>query len=171
MAARTGFSKEEQNLILLSRESRHGITLTGLLCNIDFLIHSLFIFGTIIYTFVFNIPGVSCFLSNRICQDPLEKYFGMQCQSGGTNDKPTIIEFAKNSDTLRLIKNMWFNDSKGNCRKSNSIKQSIQDTKSYYYGSDNERPHSKMYMYCYGTNSLNVVKILHAITMLMYCFA
>ena len=35
MAARTGFSKEEQNLMLLFRESRHGITLTGLLCNID----------------------------------------------------------------------------------------------------------------------------------------
>ena len=36
VAARIGFSKEERNLMLLSRESRHGITLTGLLYNFDF---------------------------------------------------------------------------------------------------------------------------------------
>ena len=82
-----------------------------------------------LYSFIFKIPGVKCFLSNRICQDPLEKYFGMQRQSGGTNDNPTVMEFAKNSDTLRLVGNMWFDDAKGNCRKSNSIKQSIEDTK------------------------------------------
>ena len=37
---------------------------------------------------IFKIPGVTCFLSNRICQDPLEKYFCMQRQSGATNDNP-----------------------------------------------------------------------------------
>ena len=78
---------------------------------------------------IFKIPGVSCFLSNRICQDPLEKYFGMQRQCGGTNDNPTVRDFAKNSDTLRLVGNMWFDDAHGNCRKSNSTKQSIEDTK------------------------------------------
>jgi len=78
---------------------------------------------------VFKIPGVTCFLSNRICQDPLEKYFGMQRQYGGTNDNPTIMDFAKNSDTLRLVGNMWFNDAHDNCRKSSNIKQSIEDTK------------------------------------------
>ena len=82
-----------------------------------------------LYSFIFSIPGVTCFLSNRICQDPLEKYFGMQRQSGGTNDNPTVMEFAKNSDTLCLIGNMWFDDSRGNCRKSNTVKQSIEDTK------------------------------------------
>ena len=40
---------------------------------------------------VFRIPQVSCFLSNRICQDPVEKYFGMQWQAGATNDNPTIL--------------------------------------------------------------------------------
>lgn len=39
------------------------------------------------------------------------------------------MEFAKNSDALRLVGNMWFDDSKGNCCKSNSVKQSIEDTK------------------------------------------
>ena len=40
---------------------------------------------------VFRIPQVSCFLSNQICQDPVEKYFGMQWQAGATNDNPTIL--------------------------------------------------------------------------------
>ena len=47
----------------------------------------------------------------------------------GTNDNCTIMEFAKNSDTLRLVGNMWFDDTHGNCRKSNSVKQSTEDTK------------------------------------------
>ena len=78
---------------------------------------------------IFKIPQVSCFLSNRICQDPLEKYFGMQRQAGATNDNPTVLQFTKNNDTLRLIGNMWFEDAQGNCRKSKSAKQSIEDTK------------------------------------------
>ena len=53
----------------------------------------------------------------------------MQGQSGGTNDNPTIMEFAKNSETIRLVGNMWFDDAHGNWRKSNSVKQSIEDTK------------------------------------------
>ena len=49
----------------------------------------------------------------------------MQQQAGATKD----IQFAKNSDTLRLVGNMWFEDVQGNCRKSTSIKQSVEDTK------------------------------------------
>ena len=59
---------------------------------------------------IFKIPQVSCFLSNRICQDMLEKYFSMQRQAGTINDNPTVLKFTKNSDTLRLIGNMWFED-------------------------------------------------------------
>lgn len=78
---------------------------------------------------VFAIPGVKCFLSNRLCQDPLEKYFGMQRQTGKSNENPSVVEFAKNSETLRLVGNMWFDDARGNCRRSVSVKQSIEDTK------------------------------------------
>ena len=78
---------------------------------------------------VLSIPNVNCFLSNRINQDPLEKYFGMQRQVGRTNENPTAVEFAKNSETLRLVGNMWFEDKRGNCRRSATIKQSIEDTK------------------------------------------
>ena len=78
---------------------------------------------------VLSIPGVGCFLSGRISQDPLEKYFGMQRQKGKSNDNPTVLEFVKNNETIRLVGTMWFDDPKGNCRKSQAIQQSIADTK------------------------------------------
>ena len=78
---------------------------------------------------MFAIPGVKCFLSNRLCQDPLEKYFGMQRQTEKSNENPSVAEFAKNSETLRLVGNMWFDDARGNCRRSVSVKQRIEDIK------------------------------------------
>ena len=36
----------------------------------------------------FTIPGVKVFLSERPCQDPLEKLFGCQRQCGGTSENP-----------------------------------------------------------------------------------
>lgn len=53
----------------------------------------------------------------------------MQRQAGRTNENPTVVEFAKNSETIRLVGNMWFDDNRGNCRRSATIKQSIEDTK------------------------------------------
>ena len=53
-----------------------------------------------------QISGISCFLSNRIRQDCLKKYFGMERQCGGTNDNRTIQDFTKNSDTLHLVGNV-----------------------------------------------------------------
>ena len=79
--SRPGFSKESLNLMLLSRETRSAIDLTGLnfilymLNALTFLIVSSFLE---LVPLVFSIPGITCFLSNRICQDLLEKYFGMQ---------------------------------------------------------------------------------------------
>ena len=76
---------------------------------------------------VFKIPGVSCFLSNRICQDPLEKYFGMQWQAGATNNNPTIVQFVKSSDTLHLVVGNMYNFQMN--LQTTSVKQSIEDTK------------------------------------------
>lgn len=52
--------------------------------------------------FIFKIPGVNWFLSERISQDPLEKYFGRQRQKGGTNDNPNLESFLKNSQIVRV---------------------------------------------------------------------
>jgi len=48
---------------------------------------------------LFAIPGVKVFLSERINQDPLEKFFGCQRQRGGWNENPTVAEFYKNTHT------------------------------------------------------------------------
>ena len=47
-----------------------------------------------------TIPGVKVFLSEKISQDTLEKFFGCQHQSGGTSDDPTLAEFLKNTNAL-----------------------------------------------------------------------
>uniref|UniRef100_A0A1X7VAJ7 Transposable element P transposase-like RNase H C-terminal domain-containing protein n=1 Tax=Amphimedon queenslandica TaxID=400682 RepID=A0A1X7VAJ7_AMPQE len=40
--------------------------------------------------YIFTIPGVNSFLSKRISQDPLEKYFGRQRQRGRVSENPTV---------------------------------------------------------------------------------
>ncbi len=53
--------------------------------------------------YVFTIPGVTVFLSNRICQDPLENFFGRQRQRGRVNENPSVAEFLQNTQALRVI--------------------------------------------------------------------
>lgn len=65
--------------------------------------------------YVFTIPGVKVFLSQRICQDPLEKFFGCQRQRGGSHDNPNILEFYRNTQALRVV-NTVSHVVKGNCR-------------------------------------------------------
>ena len=65
-----------------------------------------------------KIPGVKVFLSERISQDPLEKFFGCQRQRGKTNENPNVQQFCKNSQALRVINGTCGNVSKGNCRGS-----------------------------------------------------
>ena len=50
--------------------------------------------------YLFSLPGVKSFLSQRICQDPLEKFFGCQRQRGDTPDNPTSAEFLKTTRAL-----------------------------------------------------------------------
>ncbi len=66
--------------------------------------------------FVFTIPGVKSFLTQKICQDPLENFFGCQRQKGGTHDNPTVAEFEKNMQALRVINSFARGPAKGNCR-------------------------------------------------------
>ena len=55
---------------------------------------------------LFTIPGVKSFLSERIQQDPLEKYFGRQRKRGRVNENPTAAQFLKNDQALRIINSM-----------------------------------------------------------------
>ena len=68
--------------------------------------------------------GVESFLSNNICQDPLEKFFGQQRQRGGAHENPNVAEFIKNTQALRVI-NSTCAGIKGNCRGSNNNKRKL----------------------------------------------
>ena len=67
--------------------------------------------------YVFDIPGVDSFLSQRLCQDPLERFFGCQRQRGRVHDNPNAADFIKNTQAIRVIGSLPHPD-KGNCRGS-----------------------------------------------------
>ena len=65
---------------------------------------------------IFKIEGVTSFLSEKLSQDPLEKFFGCQRQQGSTNENLTVAEFLKNTQSMRVINSIWIKDLTGNCR-------------------------------------------------------
>ena len=68
--------------------------------------------------YIFTIPGVKLFLSERLCQDPLENYFGCQRQRGGRHENPNVSDY----QVLKVINSVCGSISKGNYRGK---KQSI----------------------------------------------
>ena len=89
MAAREGFTNVEKNGMLPSQETFEGLRMTSMykyiICP---FMHALQI-ATILFLqptlslscmveYVFKIPDVKVFFSMRVCQDPLEKFFGCQ---------------------------------------------------------------------------------------------
>ena len=65
---------------------------------------------------VFKIPGVTCFMTEKLSQDPLEKFFGCQRQQDNTNDNPEVHEFLTNTQSLRVIDSINVHQITGNCR-------------------------------------------------------
>ena len=76
--------------------------------------------------YVFTIPGMSLFLSNRICQDHIESFFGQQRQRGRVNENPSTSEFLRNTQALRVIGNTCSNI-RGNCRGGVDITEELLD--------------------------------------------
>ena len=66
--------------------------------------------------FLLSVPGVSCFLSERLCQDPLEKFFGCQRQQGRASENPSVAEFCSNTQALRVVNTACADVARGNCR-------------------------------------------------------
>ena len=66
--------------------------------------------------YIFKIPGIKFFLSERMSQDPLENFFGCQRQRGRTSENPTVQEFCKNTQALRVVNSVCGSVFKGNCR-------------------------------------------------------
>ena len=69
--------------------------------------------------FLFTVPGVTVFL-NRLCQDPLKKFFGQQRQRGKVNEKPNLTDFLKKYSSTQGINGVW-RTVKGNCNGSTDV--------------------------------------------------
>lgn len=120
MRTRPGFDKAAQNKMLLSAPTRLGLRITGefILTNAHLYHVDIFAVNSFVelLEFIFTtIPGVTVFLSNRLCQDPLENFFGRQRQRGRVNENPNTAEFAKNTQALRIV-NSTCSTVRGNCR-------------------------------------------------------
>lgn len=69
--------------------------------------------------YLFTLPGVTSFLSEKISQDPLEKFFGRQRQRGGANENPNVAQFLLGNQALRIINSIDLDITRGNTRGSN----------------------------------------------------
>ncbi|KAL5491933.1 hypothetical protein EMCRGX_G017309 [Ephydatia muelleri] len=101
--AREGFSNDEKKKMHLSPQ-----TLLGLRITVNSFVE--------LVQYLFTLDGVESFLSQKISQDPLEKFFGCQRQRGATSDNPNVSEFRKNLQTIRIVDTMCRSSVRGNCR-------------------------------------------------------
>eukprot|EP00731_Ephydatia_muelleri_P032664 Em0024g208a len=92
---REGFDKSQRSMMLLSKETRQSLKVTVMS------------FVELVQYLSFTIPGVTVFLGNRICQDPLENFFGQQRQRGRANGNPSSSEFIHNTQALRIVSNTF----------------------------------------------------------------
>ena len=58
--------------------------------------------------------GMEYVLTERLCQDPVEEYFGSQRKLGRRNDNPDIRTFGYNDNTIRVQRTISCNS--GNTR-------------------------------------------------------
>ena len=64
-----------------------------------------------------SLPGVQYILSEKLCQDPVEAFFGKQRAAGGRNDNPTVQQFCQNTVLLRMQGSAFLEPVRGNCGK------------------------------------------------------
>ena len=121
VSERKDVSKTQKNKMMLSTETLLGLRITGNSASIMatcyynyFDCHAVNSFVEMM-EYIFTIPGVKVFLSNRICQDPLENFFGRQRQRGRVNENPTALDFIRNTQALRIV-NIECATVRGNCR-------------------------------------------------------
>lgn len=86
------FSKTERNKMLLSAEQVQAANQHN--NYIAYLFRYLAVRSLIdMVKYLFAQPTIKSFLSEKISQDPLEKFFGIQRQRGRVNENPNVREF------------------------------------------------------------------------------
>ena len=73
--------------------------------------------------YLFENTDTQVFFSRRICQDPLEKFFGCQRQISATNNNITVEEFQKNTQALRIVNSFCRGAVRGNCRGNEDLSE------------------------------------------------
>ena len=68
-------------------------------------------------TCLFSVTGVEYILSEKLCQDPLESFFGKQRAAGGRSDNPSVKQFCLNTVSLRVQRSAALEPIRGNCGK------------------------------------------------------
>ena len=128
---REGHTAQERKMMIISQETLNGIHITGInmtlsLFNylITFYVHAVSSFLELV-PLILNLPGVSAFMSGKLNQDPLEKFFSCVRQ---VNDNPTIGEALKTTQTFRVISAIRFSDVIVNCRGSKKKSLEVEDT-------------------------------------------
>ncbi len=74
-----------------------------------------------------TLPGVEYILSEKLCQDPLESFFGKQRAAGGRSDNPTVQQFCKNTVSLRVQGSAALEQLRGNCGARSTSSSSTDD--------------------------------------------
>ena len=67
--------------------------------------------------YLLSLPGVQYILSEKLCQDPIEAFFGKQRAAGGRSDNPTVQQFCQNTVSLRVQGLTAIESIRGNCGK------------------------------------------------------
>jgi hypothetical protein len=112
---------------ILSKKTLYEIKMTS---NLLFLrnISILAVFSfTELVPYLFSQPGVKCFMSERLNQDPLEKFFGKQQQRGRVKENPTVNQALKNNQALRVISSINLDVVLGNTRGTRSTSVMLLD--------------------------------------------
>ena len=86
-----------------------------------------------------SVPGVEFFLSEKLCQDRLESFFGKQRAAGGRNDNPTVQQFCHNTVSLRVQGSTALEPVRGSCRKRSTCTTDIIDNTPLPNGKDGRR--------------------------------
>ena len=75
-----------------------------------------------------KIPGVKYFLSEKLCQDPLESFFGHQRIRGGSNDNPNVATFIQSTVSIRSQSSVLLQPLRGNCTALDNPKLTVDET-------------------------------------------
>ena len=124
-----GFTAAQKNMMLLSQQTLEGLRITSIYDLFTFTIYKYDFFR--FYTYVIllvasftemtplllGLPGVICFFSEKLCQDPIESFFGKQRARGGRSDNPTVKQFCENTASLRVQGSAALEPVRGNCGK------------------------------------------------------